>query len=410
METVAAKKRVLFVDDEPNVLAGLRTRLHRYRSRWEMVFCQSGEEALQACAKEPFDVVVSDLRMPRMNGAELLRQIREKYPDTVRIVLSGEAEVQVGLRVAAEAHQFLAKPCDPSVLERAIERSCALQAELSDPALRQIVGRTDSLPSAPATYAAVTEALKDPRCSLEDIAKVIGADVGMSAMLLKLVNSAFFALPQPTSSIERAVGILGVETLRSLALGMGAFECFRCQQALGHCSIERLMAHSLAVGRLSKCMLNDPRQQEDAFTAGMLHDVGKLVLGARAPERLRSVFERAMQERLPMYMAEQQVSGVDHGMIGAYLLGLWNLPLSIVEAIANHHRPVWQAGQALDLALAVHLADVLIHESSPQSPDGCDQSLFFPDPRMVRELRLEESLPKWRALAGELSGAEVENP
>lgn len=408
MANEPAKKRVLFVDDEPNVLAGLRTLLRRYRNQWEMTFCGSGEEALAAFAEKPFDVIVSDLRMPRMNGAELLHAVREKFPEAVRIVLSGEAEAHVGLRVAAEAHQFLAKPCNPEALEKAIERSCALQSRLQDPALRQLVGRTDSLPSAPATYASLTTLLKNPQSSIQDVTRVVASDVGITAKILKLVNSAFFAIAQPTSSIERAVAVLGTETLRTLALAMGAFECFNCQSAAGHCSIEKMEAHSLAVGQLARHMLTGRQEQEEAFTCGMLHDVGKLVLGARAPERLRSVFELAQAKKLPMYRAEQELYGVDHGDVGAFLLGLWNLPLTTVEVIANHHHPTWQAGGPFDLGISVHLADVLVHETSESPPDGCDQSLFVPDPALVRDLGLESRLPEWRAKARELGGGKGE--
>ncbi len=121
-----SKKTVLFVDDELNVLEGLRTRLHRQRSKWEMVFVQSGREALERLAQGDVDVLVTDMRMPEMDGVTLLKRAQEEYPRVVRIVLSGHAELEAALRAIHVAHQFLSKPCEAGVIENVVERAVLL--------------------------------------------------------------------------------------------------------------------------------------------------------------------------------------------------------------------------------------------------------------------------------------------
>lgn len=140
-------KRILFVDDEKNILDGVRRMLHAARNRWEMEFATSGDAALLASKERPFDVVVTDLRMPGMNGAELLSHIRDQFPGTARIVLSGYSEPALADRAAPVAYRVLGKPCNAKELVDTIERVCTLQDLLCTPALRHIIGTITELPS-----------------------------------------------------------------------------------------------------------------------------------------------------------------------------------------------------------------------------------------------------------------------
>ncbi|MBC8317540.1 MAG: response regulator [Desulfobulbaceae bacterium] len=121
-----AKKRILFVDDEPNILVGLRRMLRSLRKEIDMEFAESGKEALQVMSKASFDVVVSDMRMPGMDGAELLTEVRRLYPDTIRIILSGYAAAEAIMRTETIVHQFLHKPCEPQNIKDTLLRSCQL--------------------------------------------------------------------------------------------------------------------------------------------------------------------------------------------------------------------------------------------------------------------------------------------
>ncbi len=190
------KKRILFVDDEPRVLEALRDLLRRYRNNWDMVFVTSGEQALVETERSHFDVVVSDMRMPQMDGAELLHRLQKTKPHIVRIILSGYSEVEAAMRAVPVAHQFLAKPVEPRKLESVIERACNLQALLQNEEIRSLASKLNNLPSVPKLYADLNRLLAGDNVSSEQVARLVEQDPAMCAKILQLVNSSFFGFPQ----------------------------------------------------------------------------------------------------------------------------------------------------------------------------------------------------------------------
>lgn len=209
---------ILFVDDEANVLNGLRRMLRSMRTEWVMHFANSGAEALQILDSTPVDVLVSDMQMPGMNGLELLTKVKSLHPLTVRIVLSGESARVTIVDTLDVAHQFIAKPCDESVLKQTITRACALRGFLSNEPLQRLVSQVKSLPSPPKTYFSIVEELQDENASLRRVAEIICEDTGMAARILQLANSAFFGVNRAMSSVVQAVNFLGSETIRQLVL------------------------------------------------------------------------------------------------------------------------------------------------------------------------------------------------
>jgi putative nucleotidyltransferase with HDIG domain len=387
-------KRVLFVDDEAHVLDGLRDLLRRQRREWEMVFALGGAAALDELEALPFDVVVSDMRMPDLDGAALLRLVQERYPETIRIVLSGQTDAGSALRAVPVAHQFLAKPCDRDDLVRAIERACRSQALLADAALRRTVGGAETLPSAPALYTALTEKLVDPNSSLEEVGALVELDVAMCAKLLQIVNSSFFGLGRRVVSAREAVAYLGMAQLRALVLSAGACRAFEPTIAIDGFSVEALEVHSTRVARVAAQLLPDKRDAEDAFAAGMLHDVGKLVLASRQPAELASLAAAARDSGRPLHALEQERAGITHAEIGAYLLTLWGLPHRVVDAVAHHHAPLRLDSDKLDPAAAVHLANLLVGEREHLDAGGAG-----PDEDRLTSCGAADRLDGWRAIA-----------
>ena len=198
-------KRVLFVDDEPAVLDGIRGIVDKRDGEWEVAFAADGEKALTLLDASPFDVLVSDIRMPGMDGPTLLKRVCEKFPAVVRIVLSSPDEMEDALRAVSVAHQFLQKPCDPDMLRIAVERATSLSSILSNKLLASTVGSVKDLPVLPRTYLALRTALANPDVSLKDIVHIVEGDVSISAKILQLVNSAFFGLPREISTLSEAV-------------------------------------------------------------------------------------------------------------------------------------------------------------------------------------------------------------
>lgn len=382
--------RILFVDDEPRILQGIERMLFYLAGEWDITCVQSGSEALKELEAHPCDVIVSDMRMPGMDGAALLHEVQERFPGTVRIVLSGQAEVGTALRAVPVAHQYLSKPCEAHVLQEVVERACNLQSLLSDETLRGIVGHIDNLPSVPRIYSELTEAIADPQCSAKDVARVLSQDSAMCAKVLQLVSSSFFARPTGIATVRHAVVFLGFQVIRSLAMSIEVFRAFTPRERFREFSIQALHEHVLHCAAIAKNLLTDKEASSDAFLASMLHDIGKLVMAVGLQEQLVEALELAKAGRVPLHMAEEQLMGVTHAEIGAYLLGIWGLPYPIVEAVANHHDPTRICqGSSLDLVGAVYVANSLSHEADP-------------DHEYLSRLGVEDHLASWRVMATEL--------
>jgi HD-like signal output (HDOD) protein/CheY-like chemotaxis protein len=369
-------KSLLFVDDEPLVLQGLQRMLHSMRHEWDMRFARGGGEALRMLAERPAEVVISDMRMPDMNGAELLNTVMKLYPRTVRFILSGFADTEMIKQCIAGTHQFLTKPCDKETLTAAVRRVVAMDTWLNDDNLKAVVSHLNKLPSIPALYFQILKDIESPDCSLERIGNTIAQDPAMTAKILQLVNSAFFGLRRRISAPSEAVLQLGQETIKSLVLAIHVFSEFSTSVA-SKFQVEALWRHSLFVGKYAKKIARMEHQEshviEEFFTAGLLHDVGRLVLMANFPDRYSLVMDMAAKEDVPLMEIERSVFGACHAQVGGYLLGLWGLPVSIVEAATFHHEPLKCEGRRFSPLAAVHVANVMEQKNKPNSQGNKSQ-------------------------------------
>lgn len=390
-------KRVLFVDDEPNVLAGIQNLLRKQRLEWEMVFALGGQAALEQLRRAPFDVVVSDMRMPGMDGATLLRHVQLEYPSAARIVLSGHADQEAMVRALPVAHQFLSKPCDADVLRTVIERTCTLQALLDDEAIRKIVGRLDKLPSVPKCYLELTTAVTQPDGSVSTVAGIVEKDPAMAAKVLQLVNSGYFGLSTRVTSVQQAVLYLGLDLIQGLALTAQVFATLTKPVAPGF-DLDRLQEHSLVTARIAKRLVSDRKRGEEAFAAALVHDIGKIILALDAPDRWAGVAKAVRETRRPAFVVEKELLGVTHAEVGAYLLGVWGVPASIVEVVACHHKPDARRVAAPDVLAALHVADAFVNAAECSDPPFPEEALL--DAAFVEDAGLTAMLPHWREVAG----------
>jgi putative nucleotidyltransferase with HDIG domain len=354
--------RILFVDDDRGVLQGLERMLFEMAEEWDMVFVDAPEAALAALDESHFDVIVSDVRMPGMDGGALLSRVRESHPNVVRILLTGYSELEATLRAVPVAHRFLTKPCKPAVLVDVLRRSCALQRLLTEEGLRNLVGGVSGLPVDPEVYARLTTAVTSTSVEASDIASIVSRDVGLSSKVLHLTNSAFFGTRQSFVNIDQAVAFIGVRMLRELVLSAHVFSAFEPAASPPGFSLEAEQRHSLACAGIARAIAVGSADAESAFIAGMLHDIGKLVWATHAPVLSHGLSERRTMGRSLSPAVEESASGTKHGQVGAYLLGLWGLEESVVEAVAHHHDPAILNAARLDLTTIVHVADALAHE------------------------------------------------
>lgn len=394
-------KRILFVDDDQYVLDALRNILRKQRNEWEMVFVRGGAAALAELEKAPFDVVVSDMRMPDMDGAALLGQVRNEFPGTARIVLSGHAEHEAVVRALPVMHQFLNKPCSTEALRGVIQRTCALQELLHAETIRGIVGKLDRLPSPPGIYMQLTQALADPKVNSDRISAIVEADPAMSAKLLQLVNSAYFGLAQRATSIHQAVTYLGIEVLKALALSTHVFSTVEGSTAHGRL-LDQFQKASLATATVAKQLVRDRKKADDAFTAGIVHDIGRLVIAVSLPERFREIEESVRVTGKPLPAVERELLGADHAEIGAYLLGVWGVPFSITETVAFHHAPSAVANGDVEVLAAVHIAGALVDGARVDNAAELPAELF--DVPFLERTGLVAELPRWQAAVDKYYG------
>lgn len=385
---------ILFVDDEPKILEGLQRMLRSMRHEWEMSFACGGAEALTTLAAKPFDVVVSDMRMPGMNGAQLLQEVRSQYPHIVRIILSGYAEEELVVKSIGIAHQYVAKPCDSELLKTTVSRACTLKDLLSNEKLRSLVSQLHTVPSLPTLYSELARELHSSDPSLRKVGEIIKQDLGMTVRILQMVNSAFFGLRRQVSDASEAVNFLGLDMITSLTLAVGVFSQFEGQLTTRQ-AIADLWAHSSAVGTLAKKIAVKERAEtaSDAFTAGLLHDIGEVVLAVNLPQQFAAVQNLIAHEGLSKLAAERQIFAATHAEIGAYLLGLWGLPSQVVEAVAFHHTPSVYQADSFTAITAVHVANALHRTMN----DPAETLQKFCDVNYLTKLGLLEKLPLWQA-------------
>jgi len=390
------KKRVLFVDDEPHVLDGLRRMLGKMRDEWEMEFATSGAEALAALAKHPFDIIVTDMRMPVMNGAQLLNEVKVRYPGIVRFILSGHSNLDLIMRSAGSAHQYLAKPCDAEMLTQTVRRSYALRDLLNDRRLGEILSGITTLPVLPGVYSQLVQALADEKTSPAEVGRIVSQDVGMTAKVLQLINSAFFGVRRRVEDPAQAVFYIGLDAVRGLVLSVGVFSQFTGLEVPDF-SIEALHRHCLDVGARAKQIATrqgaSKQFQGDTFIGGVLHDVGTLILVANFAREFQAIRSLSGARQIPMIDAEREVLGATHAELGGYLLGLWGLPDPVVEAVAFHHSPRSCLNREFSPLTAVHVANGLAHEQvSGEAGNGAE----LVDREYLAELGLVDRLPKWK--------------
>lgn len=379
-------KTVLFVDDETNILLGLKRMLRPMRSEMDFYFAESGKEALELLAEQEINVIVSDMRMPGMDGATLLTTVMERYPQVIRIMLTGQADDKSILQTIPIVHQFLAKPSDPETLKEILSRACALQDLITNEQLKSLIAGLGNLPSLPEVYAELQEKTKDPECSLADIAAIIEKDLAMSVKILQLVNSAFYGLYKNVDSPARAVNLLGLDTVKTLVLGIGIFNEMAPAKDNGF-SIAALWRHSITTANFAKKIaLAEAAEKsvvENSFIAGIVHDVGKLLLFSNIGEKYLQAVTMANDTSLPLYQAEKQVFDADHGDVGGYLIGLWGLQGAVVEATTFHHKLEKYPEASFGPALAVHAADVAYYILNPDQCVG--------EPPVLNQVYMEQA-------------------
>lgn len=393
--------RVLFVDDEPNILSGLKRTMRCMRNEWEMEFCQGAEEALEKLRAGPGDVVISDMKMPVIDGARFLQAVREDYPQTIRIALSGETDASMIYRCVEHAHQYLAKPCSADTIKATVERAVSLRDLVQDEEIRKVVANVSSLPSLPEVYTKITEELLKDDPSMEKIGHIVESDIAISAKLLQIVNSSFFGLMRQVSSSGEAATYLGVDVVRSLVLTTGILSEFE-NSVIEPARLASIWSRGVQVGntaqKIMKRVSADKLEAGYAMMGGMLANVGKLVIAANFPQQFADIEARLAASGESDLAVERSVLGQSHTEIGAYLLCIWGLPNPVVECAAFHHAPADCGENRFLPVAAVHIAMAIVDSENGNDLPGLDHEF-------IDRLGLTAEVQEWAISAAETAAS-----
>ncbi len=398
------KRRILFVVPDQALLGVYVKLLDSERDHWEVFTATTASQALEVMGRIALDVVVSDTDLPGMSSDAWMNEVRLRCAQASRIIVSEISNQEEVARCLNATHQFLPKPFEVGALKFALSRVGVLDAYLQSPTLKALVSQFGTLPSLPSLYVQIMQELGSDDPSVEHVAAIIGQDPSMTARILQIVNSAAIGLARRISNPFEAVQYLGFGTVRSLVLAAHIFSSFSVRPGLQGFSINALWRHATVSGMFARMIMRLEHgamtDVEDAAVAGMLHDIGKLILADSLPDRFQQACLLAAERKIPLFEAEREVFGATHAGVGAYLFGLWGLPSSIVEAVAFHHTPVNNDLRSFSPLTAVHVANALEHALA--QPEDAEQ-LPGLDADYLASLGLDRRLNAWRVEAMRLS-------
>jgi len=390
------KKCILFAGRDDILWEEFNTYAAQPASGWVPHFASTGKDALKLSQQHNFAAVVCNFKLPDMGGLALLDQLMERQPKAARIILSESTDARNTVECIGRAHHHLFKPCDLSMLKNALNR-VARESWAPSEALKNVISGMRHAPSPPTIYFQVVSEMQSQNVSVEKIAELIAQDPSMTAKILQLANSAVFSLQLQVVDPLEAISYVGLQTTKALVLMSHTFSTFHELRLAGF-SVDSLWTHSVQAGafarRIAQLETSDEQIIEQSFAAGLLHDFGKLLIGANAPDRFMQILACAAKEQCSFAEAEANVfANFGHAEIGAGLLGIWWLPQPIVEAVAFHHRPGQFAAEGFSPVAAVHAADVLAYETvankSPFRPPTLDHEF-------LKSHGLEERSQLWR--------------
>ncbi len=390
------KPNILFVDDEPLVLKGLARSLRSKHGAWEIHFANSGPLALEFMAQQEIDVIVTDMRMPEMDGAALLSEVQGKYPRVIRFVLSGQCDKETVLKSVGPSHQYLSKPCDVEDLILKVDRALALRSRLASDRLQQIVSRMKVLPTPPSLYKMLTGLLTSEGVSVKKISDCVEQDPSLSAKILQLTNSSFFGASKKFSRIEDAVGFIGFETLKSLVLNFGILQRFEAS-AYPWFDFDLFARYSLSTAKAARLLSLQEgfstAETNDTFLGGLLHNLGILVMVEGMPDVTKGLLEESKEKGKNLFELELNTLQATHSDVGAYLLGLWGLSNPIIECAAYYHRPSLCAAKKPEALMCVHAACVMMQEAEGGEFSGSILSL---DEEYLKAVSRNDRVSDWR--------------
>ena len=344
---------IMFVDDERQILRALN-RLFM-ESDYECVFMDSAEEALVYLENNQIDLIISDIRMPGMNGFDFLRKVKEKYPTTMRVALSGYTDNQVIYKALEEnvAKMYIYKPWEDDELEVIIDKMFQLEEILKNKKIMDLINNLNELPTIPNLYLKIKKMIQEDE-NVENISKLIESDQASTAKILRIANSAFYGAK--TGSITQAIMYIGLTNVKSIVLSNALFHTSGKLEEI----MNRIWINATLTNRMTNHLYQKitKKKMPNIFaSAGLLHNIGMVVLISHFGELYSKILELGIENINNFMELESSMLGITHQELGGYLLNWWELPLPIVEAALYHHTPLDSRVINRELLCIVHIAN-----------------------------------------------------
>jgi HD-like signal output (HDOD) protein len=397
---------ILYLEEDPRQVAELIRELGQ-KSEWQVAHAKTPQEAKAIAAKQPIDVALLSATMGDMDPVAVAEELTQIHKKITIFVLAPDAEAGGGLAYASGRFQWLTKPCPPETLISAVERMAALVSWLTNNTTIDLVAGLHSLPTMPSNYQGVIRAIHSPNSSIQEIADAVEKDMGITSRVLQVANSAYYGYSKKITSPMEASMLLGIDTLKSLVRYTHVLNNFP-QTPATNAVFDAVWRHSAGVAAVARKIVvlqtNDEALGDEAFTAALLHDIGKVVLTSLKPEEYKAVIRQAAESKIPIHNVERIKLQTTHAETGAYLLSLWGIPFSILEAVAWHHYPRECREKKFSALTAVHVANVAEHQRQQTDDQRTIPTL---DEVYLREVGVWEEAQEWVKLRPDRAASNI---
>lgn len=329
---------------------------------WQLVFCGSAMQMLETLGHD-VDVMIAPDATDLGSTTDLFLQARNNHASTLRIVLLDSSRQSSSDQLSSLVNRTLSRQSSPESLIGSVSAALQLRAVMCNKRLRNLVEKLPNVPTLPEKYQEIQTALQNDTATMQSIGRIIETDPALTARILQLANSAAFGLPHPVSTAGEALSRLGINTVAGMVLSHGVFTQFD-QRTIRSTGIRDVFWHSSVMGQLARRVMADytdnVRRIDQAMTAGILSDIGTLVLAAGMPDAMAICRRIVEKDGRADWDVESDLIGFTHMQVGAMLLSMWDLPDSIIEAVAYHHNPSQCPETQFTPLSAVHVGNAIL--------------------------------------------------
>ena len=384
---------VLFVEPEGEILK----KLPQLHDHWQSIRVNTVEAALDILGQRNVAVVVANFGMADDACQEFFRAVSAKASSAIQFVLLADNQANEIDKDLDYAHQSIAAQCQPNDIIKAINTGLSVWQRTQDnPQLAGLLNKLNKLPTPPALYFDLRDELDSPNYNTQNVANIIARDQALSARVLKVVNSGFYAVPRSIVDLGQAIGLLGTDIVLGLVLSAHLFDSL----PLPGVNLDDLWKHNLMVSALTRTIAKELGADFETINtsgvAGLLHDLGGLVLLSNLPAEYHSLIRQANGDENLLIALEQKEFGVAHPELGAIVMAMWNMPDALVAAVAVHHQAFEQAQSIPEKALLI--AEWVVNEFA-LCKGVYDENL----PHGFQSKELVKGLEGWWAMCTELA-------